>query len=328
MLWTTVEEQAQAAEPDQQLRNLLPEKFADRPLQSGLVFVPQDIRLDGEALIWKAAGARYKHTRSGMLDDFISLCDAEDHRPAVLAYARRWGVLGSCRHNLPCTHNQPPFCGTQVDQVPGSVPGSVPRVAAPMVPCLPMLVTPLPAEGSDFWFWEPVDAWCEWSRKAKALLVIAAQLSRGKTARHEDWNLLKGNRDSGLGESSAEPYVQDLRAARRELAWELDGWISIGQVRPRVAWNKTPAGWRFSLDAVSIGPNLFGLLALYIATEVAGTEKGIAICSSCSKSYQPERRLNPNNRNYCPKCRGESGKQAARRDAAREFRKRQREKRA
>jgi len=189
-----------------------------------------------------------------------------------------------------------------------------------------MLVTPLPAEGSDFRFWEPVSVWFEWSRKAKALLNIAAQLNKGKRASFEDWNTVKGIRDTGLGETEAAPYVQDLRAARRELAWELDGWISIGQIRPRISWNRTPSGWRFSLDAVSTGPNLFGLLALYIVSEVAGTGQGIAFCSSCAKSYRPERRLNPKNRNYCPKCRGESGKQAARRDAARDFRRRQREK--
>jgi hypothetical protein len=100
----------------------------------------------------------------------------------------------------------------------------------------------------------------------------------------------------------------------------------MGEVRPRLSWKSAPARWQLDLDAVSTGPNLLGILALYIASEIAGTGRGMAFCSSCEQSYSPERRLNPNNRNYCPKCRGVSGKRAARRDASRDFRRREREK--
>jgi hypothetical protein len=308
--WQTIE----AQEPDKGLQESLRDlasvipgvrdvKFPERPLQAGLLFAPGEVHLDGENLVWSLQGARYKPTRSGMLDDFIRLCDADDFPEAVLSFARRWGLLGICDHGLPCSHNQ--------------------GLSGP--PCLPMLVTPLPREG-DFRFWEPINVWWAWSRRMKALLSIAGTLNRGKRASFEDWNTVKDTRDTGLGETEAEPYVRDLPKARRELAWEVDGWISIGQVRPRISWHRTPQAWRFSLDAVATGPNLFGLLALYVATEVTGTGKGIAICSSCTNAYRPERWLNPKNRNYCPKCRGDSGKQAARRDASREYRRRKREK--
>jgi len=311
-MWQTIEAHAHT---DQELQDLFPPaRSPDRPLQAGLLFSPRDIELDGDRLIWAAQSARYKHTKSAMLDDFIGLCDSTDtdgYRSAVLSFARSWGVLGICeQHGLPCSHSQPPF-----------------GLNEGVIPCLPMLVTPLPAEGpSAVQFWEPLSVWCAWSRKAKALVNIAAQLNQGRKASFEEWNIVKDIRDTGLGETQEKPYVKDLQTARRELAWELDGWISIGQVRPRISWNRTPSGWRFSLDAVSTGPNLFGLLALYIASEVGGTGKGSAICSSCTKWYRLERRLNPKNRNYCPECRGESGKQAARRDAARDFRRRQRDK--
>ena len=313
IMWPEIETHAHT---DHEMQELFPPaRPPDRPLQAGLLCSPRDIELDGQRLIWNAQSTRYKHTRSAILDDFIGLCHAFDncsadhYRSAVLSYARKWGVLGLCEHGLPCSHSQPPF---------GLNDG--------VRPCLPMLVTPLPAEGPyAVQYWEPLSVWYEWSRKAKALVNIAAQLNQGRKASFEDWNIVKGMRDTGLGETQAEPYVTDLQTARRELAWELDGWISLGQVRPRISWNRTPAGWRFSLDAVSTGPNLIGILALYIASEVAGTGKGSAICSSCTKWYRLERRLNPKHRNYCPECRGESGKQAARRDAARDFRRRQRE---
>jgi hypothetical protein len=330
MFWQDVETQAQAQEPSKELRDLVPDlpaaqvplarfaKFTERPMQAGLLFSPGAVELDGDRLIWNPQNGRYKRTRSTMLDNFIGLCDADDFPAAVLAFAKKWGVLGVCEHGLPCSHNQS-FSGP---------------------PCLPMLVTPLPRGATHSFdtrtftwraiensrmpevrFCEPIGAWWAWSRKMKALLAIAAEVNQGKRARVEDWNTLKDICPTGL----EEPYVKDLQVARRELAWELDGWISIGQVRPRISWNRTPSGWRFNLDAVSIGPNLFGLLALYIASEVSGTGKGIVICSSCARSYRPERRLNPNHRNYCPDCRGDSGKQAARRDAARDYRRRQRE---
>lgn len=310
MFWQNVETEAQAKEPDQELRDLLPAAFPDRPLQAGLLFVPRDIQIDGDRLVWSVQGARYKRARSGMLSDFVGICTKADYRSAILSCARKWGVLGICQgHSLPCSHNQ--YAHGLLDGVQ---------------PCLPMLVTPLPRNGSAFQFWEPLALWGEWSKKVSAVMGIAAQLDDGKKASFQDWNIVKGIRDSGSEESGTAPYVRDLGTARRELAWELDSWISIGQVRPRIAWSKQKSDWRLSLDAVSTGPNLFGLIALYLATEVAGTGKGIAFCSSCGDSYEPERRLNPKYRNYCPKCRGESGKQAARRDAARDFRRRQREK--
>jgi len=195
-------------------------------MQAGLLFSPGAVELDGDRLIWSPQNSRYKRILSTMLDSFIGLCDADDFPIAVLSFAKKWGVLGVCEHDLPCSHNPGP--------------------SGP--PCLPMLVTPLPRQGSDVRCWEPISVWWACSRKMKGLLSIAAMLTQGKRGRFEDWNAVKDIRDSGLGETEAEPYVQDLLTARRELASELDGWISIGQVRPRISWNRTPSGWRVNLD--------------------------------------------------------------------------------
>lgn len=325
--WQTVETRAQA-EPDMALRDSFPGKFPDRPMQAGLLFSPKDVQLEGDRLVWSALSARYKRTRVGMLEDFIALCDAEDYPAAVLAYARKWGVLGICEHGMPCSHNQP------------RLPTGWPGVVQPA--CLPMLVTPLPPEErnkegmpiridapeSKIRHWEPIDAWHPWSQKAKGLLGIAGHLSEGKIPRFDasPWDWVRSAPESlGTLEQQRQNKNIALSAAREQLAEELDDWISIGQVRPRISWNKTSKSWRLDLDAVSTGPNLFGLLGLYIANEVAGTEKGYAICSSCARFYRTERHPNPKNRNYCQECRGENGKQAAWRDAARDYRRRQQE---
>src|SRR5438552_701854 len=91
-------------------------------MPAGSVFVPSDIELEDGRLHWGAGGARYKHVSSRMLDDFIDLHDADDS--SILRFARKWGVIGVCRHGLPGSHNQYPL---------GLMEG--------VRPCLPMLVT-------------------------------------------------------------------------------------------------------------------------------------------------------------------------------------------
>lgn len=287
--------------------------FPDRPMQSGRVFVPARIQFEGAFLTWPwvphgdEKRVTYRQAKPGMLAGFVRLHRASDQE--ILAYARKWGVLGICeRHGLPCSHNQYPY---------GPYDG--------VKPCLPMLVTPLPREGSDFQVGEPLAHWRVWSRKAQAILNIGARLNQGKLARLEDWQALKDLHDSGLGETEQEPFMKNVAKARAELAFELDGWISMGQVRPRISWktDNTRLKAQFSLDAVSSGPNLFGLLALNIAVAIASGEgeKGLAVCCACGESYPPKRRPDPNRRNYCEDC----GLKAAQREAAREYRRRQRE---
>lgn len=266
--------------------------------------MPGEIDLAGELLTWSARSAYYKHARPSMLADFVRLCDADD--AAILSYARKWGVLNICEHGLPCSHNQYPY---------GLIDG--------VKPCLPQLLTPLPAQGSDFRFGERLEHWRVWSRKAKALMTIGSHLNRRKLPRYGDWEVIKGFCESPW-ETESRPYMKSLASARKELAWEVDHWIALSQVRPRISWNETVADWRCSLDALCTGPNLFGVLAVYLIGAIAAPGRGIAICSSCAQPYIPERRPDPNRNNYCRHCQGKSGKQAARRDAARRFRAKQR----
>jgi hypothetical protein len=280
--------------------------FKDRPMPSGRVFVPHDIRLAGDYLTWPwSLSAFEKHgvrrePSPGMLSEFVQLHRKDDQQ--ILAYARSWGVLGLCIHDLPCSHNQYPN-------------GIENRVR----PCLPELVKPLPKTGSEFRLQESLQLWRFWSLKAQSLLNIGACANQGKIARLEDWQVVKDIWDSGLGETAWEPFMESAENARAELARELDRWISIGQVRPQIGWrNKRGPKAQFSLEAVTSGPNLFGLLALNIAVAIAAGdgEKGLAICSACAQSYIPKRRPDPNRRNYCANC----GLRAAQRDASRRYR--------
>ena len=311
MIWQEIQQRAESLEEEDlqtALRHLNPDvQFADRPMPSGLVFVPREVKIVGDTLVWNAKDPRFKRTRSGMLNDFIALCDDADNygsvESAIAGFALKWGVLGLCEHGLPCSHNQYPY-------------GLNERVR----PCLPRLVDG-PPDRAEFQFWESLDQWVEWSRRARAIVRIGAQLNLGRRAKREDWLIAKGLADpsGGLFLDDAAANLKDLNAERKELAEELDGWISLGQVRPRIEWRRP---WRFSLAAGSAGPNLFGVLALFMITEIANAS--IAICSSCCHAYRPERRIDPKRRNYCPACRGPTGRRAAVRDAQRDWRGRQR----
>src|SRR5262249_44652192 len=265
--------------------------------------------VDGESLTWSADGARYRYAGDGMLADFIEICTAKNQSSTILAYAQKWSVLGICEHGLPCSHNQYAY-----------------GLDYGIRPCLPMLVKVVPAEEPDVRFSEPIRAWIEWSRMAKALLSVGLQLRAGKAVTLAEWSTMMGADSSevegaGLFDESVPTKNKDLLKAQRQgFAWKLDDWMLIGQVRPRVSWKREPPGWNFGLDAVTTGPNLFGLLALYIANEVTGSGRAKAFCTSCGKLYDAGRRLNQKRANYCPQCRGKSGKQAAWRDASRRYR--------
>jgi hypothetical protein len=270
--------------------------FPDRPMQSGSVFVPRELRIADGFLLWRKSSAVYKDPKSGMLAGFIRLWDLPDSD--VLSYACKWGVLGLCEHELPCSHNQYPL---------GLMEG--------VRPCLPMLQ--LPWEGSDNWFKEPLDLWRLWSRKSSSLMDIGARLNQGKAARLADWQVIQGVAPTGLEtESPHARLTEEVSKGRADLSWELDRWLAIGQVRPLIRWKKETQKWQFCLDSVTSGPNLFGLLALSLALSIAGTE--LAVCCSCGQSYLPDRRPDPDRRNYCSAC----GKTAAQRDASRAYRQR------
>ena len=107
-----------------------------------------------------------------------------------------------------------------------------------------------------------------------------------------------------------------LWKAREWLSWDVGGWVVIGQVIPEMQYK----GGAWVLEHYAHGiVNLFGTLAYQLMIAIARTD-GLATCCACGKSYViTGRRPNPDRRNYCHSC----GKAAADRDAARDYRRRQ-----
>src|SRR5690242_12288204 len=86
----------------QPLRQAVTERL-ERPSQAEAWMVPSEIRIETGSIVYCAdEGTRRVSEREGLLEDFLELRDADGS--AILKYARRWGVLGLCKHNLPADH--------------------------------------------------------------------------------------------------------------------------------------------------------------------------------------------------------------------------------
>ena len=192
----------------------------------------------------------------GMLDEFLHLCDAEDE--AILKYARTWGVLELCRHNLPSCHEfslgdrlRLPAPLSAKPQTGRTGPADDPRQCPPL--------------GR-----EPLATWRFFSGQAKALLNIAADLHRIGLGEREDW--------AKLLREGVTP-VQSLGAQRLCVRDVIEDWLKLGRIKPAIDDLTGGLTWT--------GADLFGELAVQIAL-AAEARDGQAFCIVCGKAYEPK----------------------------------------
>lgn len=196
-----------------------------------------------------------------LLGCFCRLSDAEPGE--ILDYARRYGLLRLCeKHGYSVEH---PIYATDGGERES---------------CWP------PVEA------EPLSAWREWSRRARATLAIAARLHRDdpKPGREDDWAVLGAWGRWDVGE--------DVSVDRRMLGRAVDDWLRNTRARPRVRWN--PEAERPSVEIASFG--LFQNLARDLALTVARRD-GLAVCDGCGNPYTPSRKPRKDRRNFCKPCR-------------------------
>jgi hypothetical protein len=264
-----------------------------------------DIRLRKDQLLWKQAKPRIVDgfrlfdgevarqaiaTRQeaekdgrGVLDEFLLLCDAPNE--AVLKYARTWGVLELCCHNLPSWHD---FAPDGFLRLPD--PLSLRRIAVrhrhsqdPRC-CPPTGV-------------EPLVTWRFFSAQARSILNIAADLQRARLGDEDDWARLL--RD-GVAPSPS------LGAQRLCMRHAIESWLQLGRVKPTIDDLTIGLTWA--------GADLFGELAVQIALAAKALD-GQVLCVACGKSYQPKRRVIRRGFNFCNarKCQREAAARRAKR---------------
>jgi len=285
---------------------------------------PEDVRLDGDVLRWRAKqaeGGSGPELRlfgelvnpTGMLDSFVRIRGAAE----ALRFAKRYGVLGICEHELPSSHD---------------------------VPCEP--------RGWPDNCWEPLRTWFKYVEQARGLLVIASALHLENHQTVENWVSAFGFgpyfeflRESqkvvwenleemravgvdaareGLPEAAGaiEAKVEDLGRVQSdsdELAKELAGfvriptesrefawfylcrlvevWLDNGRVRTGLSWMEQDAGPHLVLSG-----GTFGHLGLQLAAAVSRGQD-IIVCDGCFLPYvRRNRKPQRDRRNFCEDC--------------------------
>jgi predicted RNA-binding Zn-ribbon protein involved in translation (DUF1610 family) len=161
---------------------------------------------------------------------------------------------------------------------------------------------------------EPLDAWRYFSRRAHALMNIAAALKRGKRCDRADWLVLDPI-ESRIGYCRAElagyPSELHILASRGLTAFadhpteiqyavlsaELTTWLILGRVGFALA-----VGPDRSQLEIYYAAGLFGALALQMALTLSRT-KSLYTCSGCGVPYvRVQKSPKPGQANFCEAC--------------------------
>jgi hypothetical protein len=307
----------------------------DRPTASNVLYVPAIVELkSGGRLLWVHQKDKYKVTidegvRSvdsfcthppravppgpTLLEEFVRLADGPDM--AIANYARKWGVLGICRHGLPRTHRRTAV-GTHSD--------------------CNLLLYESDSNFPDQMGWEPLEAWRDFALKAQSILDVAAVLYEGGVV--EDEKVACGFEDVFPVEKHL-PFERRRRIQMDSLSVEINAWLAVGDVRclispnglkglsvtfgsARWSWAPSERKIRMFNNVDCQGTTLFGALGVQLLM-AASRQRGLAVCAECGKQYSPSRRPDPNRNSYCADC----GINAAQRAASRRYRARVKRKR-
>ncbi|WP_373068561.1 hypothetical protein [Gemmatimonas sp.] len=280
----------------------------------------------------------------GLLERFVRLCEDTDGQ-LIARYAQRFGVLEICSaHGLPSSHlpqryspwaTEASFClpgrsSTGTRREPLEAWRSYSKMAQAILNIAARLHQSqkgaVPArevdrrrrnqrEGVPPEMWKPltglapslIPSVLENQREDPLIFELADGSTRPHTVKPAEAERIK-----------LEVSDRNLSEQRRLLAFVVEQWLTIGDVRLRYVWEDRP---HFDMA----GGTLFGALGIQVALAVARSE-GLAICSECGLVYVPKRRSRGDGPTRCPEkaCRID----AAKRDSARKRRAAERAKNA
>lgn len=281
----------------------------ERPVAEGLIDVP-DVRLDGDWLVWEWQGPRKRYRPAdGLLEEFLELATAPT--AGIYKFARRYGVLEICRHDLPSTHNPQPPAGVvwpirMDDDRACHAPASRRWNGQPFKDFQELHAAPIEQR-------EHVSAWRAFAREAAGILRVASALHAERETTASDWQDVF-DRDPFIratGQGQPIPWwpinIKRYRALwcgdHMRLASKVNDWVVMANLRPMLEWSPGPPRVVFKAANARDGrTTLFSALALQVLLTVSGA-KGLAICSGCQSPFSPARRPRKNQRSYCDECR-------------------------
>lgn len=263
-----------------------------RPIRQAKLVVPRLAWIENDHIWWDPVKPSTRPMGGDLVESFTRLRGGEPQD--YLRFAKRWGVLGLCEHDLPYMHNWP----TPPDG------GCSPRECLRK---LPATLTGKTKTEERFYHWEPLEIWRQLVSKTNAWLNLAAAYHLGKRGLKEDWRVF-----------GCKSVPAPKKRAIRLMNW-IDAQLRRSSVYPTVV-ERPDRG--FSVEYCPLGNfNVGGALALQLLLALCRTD-GLSHCDGCGNTYVVTgRRPNPKRRNYCDLC-SKSG--VSGRDAARDYRERQR----
>jgi hypothetical protein len=130
------------------------ESNAGRP---GWIMSPASVRVESGRVLYTSRGGPRHRIRPALLESFVKLDTSAPVK--VETFARKWGVLGVCRHNYMPLHRywQNAYCQ---------------------------------ARSRNGMYWEPLELWTKLVARFRAVLLLAAAQQVGEKGTRADWAAL------------------------------------------------------------------------------------------------------------------------------------------
>jgi hypothetical protein len=281
---------------------------------------PQRVDLvDGRVRWWYSSSPRRPSTK-GMLEAFIRLTDAQ----GVRSFVKRYGPLGLC-----AGHGMPVCRGCQRSH----------RGAQDVKVIYERLLNGIPLNEGEFEE-ESVDGYLLFSRVARAMLTIGAQLRLNRPGADEDWRILWewgvfeprlwllteglaamavhkwGDRCAAAWPLLPTRIMEVYLRARSQpcceeavvlldgklLAGFLNTWLLRGQTTPGLDPDWVTGG-KTPEPRIRLSATGFGRLGMQLLSTIVGAD--LAICDGCLQIYERYVSAGRRNANYCPRCRAD-----------------------
>ncbi len=262
------------------------------PVQQTGLRVPENVWFEddrhGGSICYAQGGWSPRKSRAGeerLLTEFMSLAHLSQTK--VVAFAKKYGVLELCRHDLPASH------------IPR-------RMWADLAEDETSACWPVRHLGTGGVTREKLSTWIRLATQAEATHRIAGLLTDYKSVPEENWTSIRGllpqgmvNTPGELRSQGFEPREFTEAQQQRVLMMALQRWLDLGDVGFRVSWEKGSPSFTYG------GTGLAGAIAIQLGLTCTRTF-GFLICSNakCSLPYSAKRGPKPGEANYCLECRG------------------------
>jgi hypothetical protein len=287
-----------------------------RPLTGSRAFVPAHLQVRRSRLVYSDFGRVMRLDTSRLLDRFVALADQESTDRDVLEFAILYGPLYLCEHHGLAAFHKPLLMNF-------SALGPTPLfgIDEPFKYrwCGPKVERKTPLTLS-----EPIEKWRELATRAKALLLVANAIRFEGDAPQDLWKKADGF-TGGFGRSYGQKWAY-LDQPWYRLAANLDYWIAAAEICLRVDVEKRSLV--ASLGSNRLTMSSFSLVATQLLLAITRSE-GLVSCAGCGAPFVSSRQPLAGKRvgrwiarrDYCQDCRDAKVPQ---RDAARDYRNRQR----